>query len=283
MPAWGLPVMAEPVFHKPEGSEAPRRLKGNAEVPGPQVELEPPPGIKPVIESTITRTPVDENALICTTPAEHTESQFTPRSLREPSPKPAPAATNFTMELGRAPLLKTPSSEEPRIAADPIKPAAAPSMPIAGTAQKAVGKTEDPEKARHKVNFDNLTPLYPDERLKMEFDDPTKKDQRQSQPEALPSLAGFASFAKRAMASAQSMPTAKPSLEPEIPFPVDRPPVVEKVKSEAAQHNTVHIGRVDIQITPPPEQPKPAPRPAQTAHATILARGFTSWFGLRQG
>src|SRR3569833_2950924 len=35
---------------------------------------------------------------------------------------------------------------------------------------------EDPEKARHKVNFDNLTPLYPDERLKMEYDDPTKKD-----------------------------------------------------------------------------------------------------------
>ena len=26
---------------------------------------------------------------------------------------------------------------------------------------------EDPEKARHKVNFDNLTPLYPDERLKI--------------------------------------------------------------------------------------------------------------------
>ena len=35
---------------------------------------------------------------------------------------------------------------------------------------------EDPEKSRHKVNFDNLTPLYPDERLKMEHDDPTKKD-----------------------------------------------------------------------------------------------------------
>jgi transcription termination factor Rho len=27
---------------------------------------------------------------------------------------------------------------------------------------------EDPEKARHKVNFDNLTPLYPDERLNLE-------------------------------------------------------------------------------------------------------------------
>jgi transcription termination factor Rho len=35
---------------------------------------------------------------------------------------------------------------------------------------------EEPEKARHKVNFDNLTPLYPDERLKMEHEDPTKKD-----------------------------------------------------------------------------------------------------------
>src|SRR6188768_2771341 len=35
---------------------------------------------------------------------------------------------------------------------------------------------EDPEKARHKVNFDNLTPLYPEQRLKMEHEDPTKKD-----------------------------------------------------------------------------------------------------------
>ncbi|MFQ5564548.1 MAG: transcription termination factor Rho, partial [Parvularculaceae bacterium] len=30
---------------------------------------------------------------------------------------------------------------------------------------------EDPEKARHKVHFDNLTPLYPDERLQMEIDE----------------------------------------------------------------------------------------------------------------
>ena len=35
---------------------------------------------------------------------------------------------------------------------------------------------EDPEKVRHKVNFDNLTPLYPDERLKLELPDPTVKD-----------------------------------------------------------------------------------------------------------
>ncbi|NHQ73157.1 transcription termination factor Rho [Roseovarius gahaiensis] len=35
---------------------------------------------------------------------------------------------------------------------------------------------EDPERARHKIAFDNLTPLYPDERLNMEVDDPTLKD-----------------------------------------------------------------------------------------------------------
>ncbi|MEQ3630794.1 MAG: transcription termination factor Rho, partial [Sulfitobacter sp.] len=35
---------------------------------------------------------------------------------------------------------------------------------------------EAPEKARHKVAFENLTPLYPDERLTMEVDDPTIKD-----------------------------------------------------------------------------------------------------------
>jgi transcription termination factor Rho len=31
---------------------------------------------------------------------------------------------------------------------------------------------EEPEKSRHKVNFDNLTPLYPEERLTLEREDP---------------------------------------------------------------------------------------------------------------
>ena len=35
---------------------------------------------------------------------------------------------------------------------------------------------EDPEKTRHKVHFDNLTPLYPDERFLMEVENPTTKD-----------------------------------------------------------------------------------------------------------
>lgn len=34
----------------------------------------------------------------------------------------------------------------------------------------------DPEKSRHRVHFDNLTPLYPDKPLRMEVDDPTNKD-----------------------------------------------------------------------------------------------------------
>ncbi|WP_430422532.1 transcription termination factor Rho [Phenylobacterium sp.] len=35
---------------------------------------------------------------------------------------------------------------------------------------------EAPENVRHKVMFDNLTPLYPDQRLTMEIQDPTLKD-----------------------------------------------------------------------------------------------------------
>lgn len=38
---------------------------------------------------------------------------------------------------------------------------------------------ESPEKLRHRINFDNLTPLYPDRKIKLEFDDPTKKSQVQ--------------------------------------------------------------------------------------------------------
>jgi len=35
---------------------------------------------------------------------------------------------------------------------------------------------EDPDKARHKIHFDNLTPLYPNKRFRMEIDNPTTKD-----------------------------------------------------------------------------------------------------------
>src|SRR5450755_1622562 len=35
---------------------------------------------------------------------------------------------------------------------------------------------EEPEKTRHKVHFDNLTPLYPNQRLRLEIEDPSRKD-----------------------------------------------------------------------------------------------------------
>ncbi|MFP6735383.1 MAG: transcription termination factor Rho [Rhodospirillales bacterium] len=34
----------------------------------------------------------------------------------------------------------------------------------------------DPQDIRHRINFDNLTPLYPDQRINMEIDDPDFKD-----------------------------------------------------------------------------------------------------------
>jgi transcription termination factor Rho len=35
---------------------------------------------------------------------------------------------------------------------------------------------EDPDAVRHRINFDNLTPLYPDRKITLEIDDPTRKD-----------------------------------------------------------------------------------------------------------
>jgi len=35
---------------------------------------------------------------------------------------------------------------------------------------------EEPERLRQRINFDNLTPLYPEEKLELEFDDPNRRD-----------------------------------------------------------------------------------------------------------
>ena len=35
---------------------------------------------------------------------------------------------------------------------------------------------DEPEVVRHRVNFDNLTPLYPDEKFTLDLNDPTRKD-----------------------------------------------------------------------------------------------------------
>ena len=36
---------------------------------------------------------------------------------------------------------------------------------------------DDPDKIRHRIYFDNLTPLYPEKKITLEIDDPTRKDQ----------------------------------------------------------------------------------------------------------
>ncbi len=38
---------------------------------------------------------------------------------------------------------------------------------------------EAPEKLRHRINFDNLTPLYPERKINLELQDPTKKNNTQ--------------------------------------------------------------------------------------------------------
>jgi transcription termination factor Rho len=35
---------------------------------------------------------------------------------------------------------------------------------------------DDPERIRQRINFDNLTPLYPEEKIQLEFDDPSRRD-----------------------------------------------------------------------------------------------------------
>jgi len=35
---------------------------------------------------------------------------------------------------------------------------------------------DEPDRLRQRINFDNLTPLYPEEKLQLEFDDSTRKD-----------------------------------------------------------------------------------------------------------
>ena len=35
---------------------------------------------------------------------------------------------------------------------------------------------EEPSRLRHRINFDNLTPLYPEEKIQLELDDPSRRD-----------------------------------------------------------------------------------------------------------
>jgi transcription termination factor Rho len=58
---------------------------------------------------------------------------------------------------------------------------------------------EKPENIKHRINFDNLTPLYPDRKIKLELDDPTKKANIQRVIELVSPLG----FGQRALIVAQ--------------------------------------------------------------------------------
>jgi transcription termination factor Rho len=58
---------------------------------------------------------------------------------------------------------------------------------------------ENPENVKHRVNFDNLTPLYPERKIKLELDNPTKKSNIQRVIELVAPIG----FGQRALIVAQ--------------------------------------------------------------------------------
>ena len=58
---------------------------------------------------------------------------------------------------------------------------------------------ENPESVKHRINFDNLTPLYPDRKIKLELDNPTKKNNVQRVIELVAPIG----FGQRALIVAQ--------------------------------------------------------------------------------
>ncbi|PZV10029.1 MAG: hypothetical protein DCF22_17530 [Leptolyngbya sp.] len=81
--------------------------------------------------------------------------------------------------------------------------------------------------------------------------------------------------------STQSLPTERMA---ESPSQLPPPSFPGTSKPDKPQRSTIHIGAIDIQITPPPVTPQPlTTRPVATSPTGSLSRGFTSGFGLRQG
>lgn len=58
---------------------------------------------------------------------------------------------------------------------------------------------ENPDQVKHRINFDNLTPLYPDRKITLELDDPTKKGMVQRVVELVAPIG----FGQRALIVAQ--------------------------------------------------------------------------------
>ena len=84
--------------------------------------------------------------------------------------------------------------------------------------------------------------------------------------------------------STQVLPTERMAESfSQLPSP---PSLPGSSKPDRSQRSTIHIGVIDIQITPPPVIPQPQPlttRSVVAATTGSLSRGFASGFGLRQG
>jgi hypothetical protein len=107
-------------------------------------------------------------------------------------------------------------------------------------------------------------------------------DKHNTQPVSVSSsLSGFARFAKVAM-DRRKQPGSNLAADLDTGSWPDPPQITEKVRSPEPGRNTVHIGRVDIQIAPPAEPPLPS-SPRTSRPTTILSRGFLSRYGLKQG
>ncbi len=117
-------------------------------------------------------------------------------------------------------------------------------------------------------------------------EDPAQRaiSKQESQPplSAPPPTSSFARFEKLATDSRLKQPVLNLPAEPDRIPRQDPPFIVEKVQSPEPEPNSVRIGRVEIQIAPPVETPRPPSlRPARST--TALSRGFPSWYGFRQG
>jgi hypothetical protein len=78
--------------------------------------------------------------------------------------------------------------------------------------------------------------------------------------------------------STQILPTQRIT-EPSSPLTTPR----SSPGTSSQSNPSIHIGAIDIQITPPPVLPKPPATRQVAAPTGSLSRGFTSSFGLRQG
>jgi hypothetical protein len=117
--------------------------------------------------------------------------------------------------------------------------------------------------------------------LSHETQTPKQELQRQQPRTPTPRIEPIANV--RSAAPPVAPPSAAP---PQLLTPAVSPPPPPKahLAGESAAGNRIHIGAIDVHITPPPPKRPQKPTPVRTPPpSSALSRGFFSPFGLRQG